>query len=235
MKKNRYLLKLSGEIVKGGKDSGISLESVDSLCKRLVSIIKKGIQLGIVIGGGNIFRGSSGNINGYNRPTGDQIGMMATVINALSIYERMQAYGIPALLQSGIKIDGVAELFNKEKVEDIFKRKGVVVFCCGIGNPYFSTDTTAVLRALQIEAEWVFKATKVDGIYDKDPVKYQDAKFYNSITFDEILEKKSGIMDLSSIILMKENKIKLRVFNIFNKDALEKVCSGEKIGTIAVK
>jgi uridylate kinase len=235
LKKNRFLIKLSGEVIKGDKEAGISLESIDNLSKRLISIIKKGIQLGIVIGGGNIFRGSSGNLKNYNRVIGDQIGMMATVINALSLYERIQAYGIPVLLQSGIKIDGVADLFNKDRVEEIFKRKGVVIFCCGIGNPYFSTDTTAVLRALQIEAEWVFKATKVDGIYDKDPVKYTDALFYNSITFDEILEKKLGIMDLSSIILMKENNIKLRVFNIFKNNTLEKVCSGEKTGTIVVK
>ncbi len=235
MKKNRYLIKLSGEIIKGNKESGISLESIDNLSKRLISIIKKGIQFGIVIGGGNIFRGSSSNINNYNRLIGDQIGMMATVVNALALSERMQANGIPTLLQSGIKIDGVTNLFNKEKVEDIFKRKGAVIFCCGIGNPYFSTDTTAALRALQIEADWVFKATKVDGIYDKDPVKYPDARFYSSITYDKILEKKLGIMDLSSIILMKENNIKLRVFNIFNKETLEKICSGEKIGTIVVK
>ncbi len=236
MKKNRVLIKLSGEILKTDRESGISLEAADNLSKKIISINKKGIQLGFVIGGGNIFRGASNSIKGYNRLLGDQIGMMATVVNALTLCERMQANGIPTLLQSGIKIDGVAELFNKEKVEEIFEKKGIAVFCGGIGNPYFSTDTTSALRALQIGAEWVIKATKVDGIYNKDPKKYPDAKLYDSITYDEILEKKLGIMDLSSIILMKENNIKLRVFNIFDKqDSLEKACFGDKIGTTVIK
>ena len=236
MKKNRYLIKLSGEIIKGNQESGVSLEAADNLSKKIFSILKKNIKLGFVIGGGNIFRGASKIIKGYNRILGDQIGMMATVVNALVLSERMQANGIPTLLQSGIKIDGIVDLFNKEKIEEVFKKKGVVIFCGGIGNPYFSTDTTSALRALQIEAEWIFKATKVDGIYDKDPKKYSDAKFYDSITYNEILEKKLRIMDLSSIILMKENNLKLRVFNIFDKhDTLEKACSGGKIGTVVIR
>lgn len=236
MKKNRYLIKLSGEIIKGNKESGVSFEAADNLSKKTALILKKNIQLGFVIGGGNIFRGASKSIQGYNRLLGDQVGMVSTVINALVLSERMQANGIPVLLQSGIKIDGIVDLFDKEKVEEIFKKKGVVIFCGGIGNPYFSTDTTSALRALQVEAEWIFKATKVDGIYNKDPKKFPDAKFYDTITYDEILEKKLGIMDLSSIILMKENNIKLKVFNIFdNQDALEKVCFGGKIGTTVIK
>ena len=232
MKKNRYLIKLSGELLKGKMESGVSLDAADNLSKIIASILKKEIQLGFVIGGGNLFRGASKSIKGYNRLLGDQVGMMATVVNALILSERMQANGIPTLLQSGIKIEGIAELFNKEKVEGVFKKNGVVIFCGGIGNPYFSTDTTSVLRALQIEAEWIFKATKVDGIFDKDPKKFPDAIFYESITFNEILEKKLGIMDLSSIILMKENNLKLRVFNFFDKyDTLAKACSGGKIGT----
>jgi uridylate kinase len=167
---------------------------------------------------------------------GDQVGMMATVVNALILSERIQANGIPTLLQSGLKINGVVDLFNKEKVEEIFKKNGIVIFCGGIGNPYFSTDTTSALRALQIEAEWIYKATKVNGIYDKDPKKFSDAKYYESITYDEILEKKLGVMDLSSIILMKENNIKLKVFNIFDDhDSLEKICFGEQIGTTVIK
>ena len=232
MRKNRYLLKLSGEILKGTLQYGISWEFIDSFCKRLVAIINKGIQLGFVVGGGNIFRGEFGKIKGYNRTTGDQIGMMATVINGLALAERLRANGVTAILQSGIKIEGVADLFDRDKVEEVFNNHGTVVFCGGIGNPYFSTDTTSVLRALQIEAEYVFKATKVIGIYNKDPKKFSDAKMYDSISFDQILNEKLEVMDLTSILLMKKNNMKLMVFNMNKESLLEKACNGERVGTV---
>ena len=229
--KKRYLIKLSGEVIKGEKDSGISWEAADKICSRLARIVSSGVELGFVIGGGNIFRGASGNIKNYNRLFGDQIGMMSTVINGLVFCERMQSQGVPAILQSGIKVEGVAELFNKDKIEEVFSKKGIVVFSGGLGVPYFSTDTTSVVRALQIGASCLFKATKVDGIYNKDPKKNPDAKKFDKITFNEILEKELKVMDLTSIILMKENNMKLMVFNVFDENTLENACNDKIVGT----
>jgi len=232
LKIKRFLLKLSGEVLKGDKDAGLSLELIDQLCKRLSPLIKNNIQLGIVIGGGNIFRGASNNISGYNRCIGDQIGMMSTVLNGLALKERFNANGINTLLQSGIKVDGIADLFNRENIEEFFNKKGVVIFCGGTGNPYFSTDTTAALRALQIEADFLFKATKVDGIYDRDPVKFKDAVFYKKISYAQIIKQELQFMDLTAVLLLKTNKMKLRVFNMITPGILENACSGENIGTL---
>lgn len=232
MKRSRYLIKLSGEVLKGEQDSGISRDVVDGFSKRLAGIIKSGVQLGFVVGGGNIYRGTSGTPRGYQRLIGDQIGMLSTVLNGLTLVEGLKKYDIPVILQSGIKIEGVAGLFNKDKADEILEKGGTVIFCGGIGNPYFSTDTTSVLRALQIDAEFVFKTTKVDGIYDKDPLKNKDAKLYDTVTFDEMIQKKLGVMDLTALIMMKENGLKLLVFNMTKEGLLERACAGEKIGTI---
>jgi len=234
LKNKRFLVKLSGEILKNN-DSNISWELADNFCKKITPIIKEGIELGFVIGGGNIFRGASGSINNYNRTIGDQVGMLATSINGLILAERFKAHGIPAIIQSGIEIKGIASLFNRDKIEETFTKGGTILFTGGIGNPYFSTDTTSVLRALQIEASYVIKATKVDGIYDKDPILFPDAKKYNILTFDEIIEKRLKVMDLTAILLMKENKMKLMVFNMDDINLLKKACKGEKIGTIVEK
>ncbi len=230
--KRRFLLKISGELLKGDRESGLCFKSVDKFILRLKPIIDSGVQLGIVVGGGNIFRGASGDIDGYDRRLGDQIGMMSTVLNGLAILERFKSKNINAYLSSGINIDGVADLFNLDRVEDAFIKSGVVIFCGGIGNPYLSTDTTAAMRALQIRADAVFKATKVDGIYDSDPVKNSQAKLFNEITFDEIIQKKLKVMDLSAMILMRDNKLKLMVFNMSNSSTLERACQGENVGTV---
>ena len=235
MDKKRYLIKLSGEAIKGDQAAGISWEATDNFCKRIAKIIKSGVELGFVIGGGNIFRGASQNIANYDRLIGDQIGMMSTIVNALTFKERMQANGVDVLVQSGIKVEGVADLFDRNEVENIFKKGGAVVFCGGLGIPYFSTDTTSALRALQIGAAFVFKATKVDGVYDKDPKKFDNAKFYETLTFDEVIKQDLKIMDMSSILLMKENNLKLRVFNMFDKDSLEKACNDKNVGTLVAK
>lgn len=233
MSNKRFLLKLSGEVLKGSLPSGISFEALDSTCRRLAGIIKNTkAELGIVVGGGNIFRGGRNQVEGYDRLTGDQIGMMATVINGLSIVERLRFYGIKAIAQSGIQIDGVVDLFNKDKAEETFENGGAVVFCGGIGNPYFSTDMTSVLRGLQIGAEYVFKATKVDGVYDKDPEKFKDAKKFEKITFDEIIKNNIEVIDLPAILMMKKNNLKLMVFSMTNAGDLEKACAGEIVGTI---
>ena len=233
MNKKRYLIKLSGEVLKGNLPSGISFETVNKFCQNLANLIKtKQIELAFVVGVGNIFRGVTGEIDGFDRLYGDSIGMMATVINSLAIVERLRYYGVKTILQSAVKIEGVANLYNRDDIENVFKDNGAVVFCGGTGNPYFSTDTTASLRALQIKADCLFKATKVDGIYDKDPAKYSDALRYDRITYDEVIHKNLEVMDLTSILMLKKNKMKLMVFNMNDFDSLEKAVNGEKIGTL---
>ncbi|MBP5707117.1 MAG: UMP kinase [Spirochaetales bacterium] len=228
----RYLVKLSGEVLKGSQDSGISFEMVDGFCKRLSAVIRSGkAQLAFVIGGGNIFRGVSGELNGFDRLYGDNIGMMATVMNCLAVAERLRFYGVEVLLQSGIKIEGVVNLFNYDEANDVLNRGGAVIFCGGTGNPYFSTDTTASLRALQIKADCLFKATKVDGVYDKDPMKYPDAVKYESINYDEVIAKGLEIMDLTAMLMLKKNKMPLKVFCMNDSDSLEKAVAGENVGT----
>ena len=201
-------MKLSGEVLKGTSPSIIDYNILETLCKRITSILNDGLQieLGIVIGGGNIYRGGRG-IEGFNRLIGDQIGMLATIMNGLSIVERLRSFGTYAMPFSSVKMDGVVDLFNRDRVDEIFLKNGVCVFVGGTGNPYFSTDTTAVLRALQIGADCVFKATKVDGIYNKDPEKFSDAQIYSNITYERIVEQNIQIMDMTSIIMMKENKM----------------------------
>ncbi len=233
MKNKRFLIKLSGEFLKGESPSNLSWEFIDFFSKKVAGRTAKGYCFGFVIGGGNIFRGASGNIKGYDRLLGDNIGMMSTVINGLALAERLRANGVKTLIQSGIRIDGVAGLFNADDVENAFRNKQAVIFCGGLGNPYFSTDTTSVVRALQIKAEYVFKMTKVDGIYDRDPALFNDAKKFDRITFDEIISLNLGIMDLTSILLMKKNRLKLMVFNMNDLSNLEKACAGKKVGTIA--
>jgi uridylate kinase len=229
----RFLIKLSGEVLKGSRDSGISFEVLDNTCKTLSEIIRTTkVQIGFVVGGGNIFRGGRGQVEGYDRLYGDQIGMMATIINGLSLVERLRFYGIPVVFQSGIKVDGVVDLFNRDLVEENFSRGGAAVFSGGIGNPYFSTDTTAVLRGLQIGAEKVFKATKVSGIYDRDPEKFQDAVRLDQVTFSEMIEKNIEVMDLTAIIMMQKNRLPLMVFNMTEPEALMKACRGEIVGTL---
>ncbi len=233
MIKKRLLIKLSGEVLKGPLSGGLDWKTIDLVCKKIVSVIKEtGVELGFVIGGGNIFRGANHDIENYDRLLGDNMGMMATVINGLALVERFRAQGIDAILQSGVNIDGVAPLFTIDKTEEQFRKGGVVVFCGGIGNPYFSTDTTAALRALQIKADYLVKATKVDGIYDKDPMKYKDAQKYEEITYKEIIDQRLQIMDLTAMQLLSINKMKLLVFSMTEEGALEGICRGEHIGTI---
>lgn len=229
----RYLVKLSGEVLKGTMQNGISFEMVDSFCKRLSAIIlSKQAQIAFVIGGGNIFRGVTGALAGFDRLFGDNIGMMATVINCLAVAERLRFYGVEVLLQSGVKIEGVANLFDRDAANAVLNRGGVVIFCGGTGNPYFSTDTTASLRALQISADCLFKATKVDGVYDKDPMKYSDAKKYETITYDEVIAKNLEIMDLTAMLMLKKNKMETRVFCMNDNNSLEKAIAGENVGTL---
>ncbi len=235
MVKNRYLIKLSGEVLKGDLMYGISFSTLDTFCKRIATILNKNnnIELGFVVGGGNIFRGGRNEIEGYDRLYGDKIGMVATVINGLSLAERFKYYNINCTVQSAVNIDGVVGLFDRDKVEETFAKRGVAVFTGGTGNPYFSTDTTAVLRALQIDSKFVIKATKVDGIYDKDPEKFNDAKKIDKLRFHDIIEKELKIMDMTAIQMMRENNMKLMVLNMMKDGALESALSDEIVGSIA--
>jgi len=209
------------------------LEFLNLFCERLAKIIlKKEVELGIVVGGGNIFRGVRGELEGFDRLYGDGVGMMATVVNSLLITERLRYRNIPVLLQSAVKIEGIVDLFNRDRVEEVFEKNGCVVFCGGTGNPFFSTDTTAALRALQINSDCLFKATKVDGIYDKDPEKFSGAKKFDAISYDEIISREIEVMDLTSILMLKKNKQKLMVFNMNDNDSLERACRGEIVGTL---
>lgn len=231
----RILVKLSGEVLKGSLQAGIDWTVVDTLCSEIAGAVRNTkAELGFVIGGGNIFRGATPdlNIRNYDRLLGDSMGMMATVINALALTERLRGNGVNAILQSGIQIDGIASLFNADTVEYNFKNGGVVVFAGGIGSPYFSTDMTAALRSLQIKANFLAKATKVDGVYNCDPMKCTDAKRYDKISYSEIIEKKLEVLDLTAIQLLEKNRMKLLVYDMTQKGNLEAICRGEQIGTI---
>lgn len=231
MKKKRFLIKLSGEILKESL-SPLSWNIADKLCKELAILNGNGnYEIAFVIGGGNIFRGASGDVEGYDRRIGDHIGMMATVINGLALYERFRSLGVTVTIQSGLEIPGLVGKFNADDVEKTFASNGVVIFCGGIGNPYFSTDMTAVLRALEINADCIFKATKVDGVFDKDPVKHKDAVKYDKITFSDIIEKRLRVMDLPAIQLCQENRMPLMIFDMVREGNLKKACSGERVGT----
>lgn len=231
----RILVKLSGEVLKGSLQAGIDWTVVDTLCSEIAGAVRNTkAELGFVIGGGNIFRGATPdlNIRNYDRLLGDSMGMMATVINALALTERLRGNGVNAILQSGIQIDGIASLFNADTVEHNFKNGGVVIFAGGIGSPYFSTDMTAALRSLQIKADFLAKATKVDGVYNCDPMKCTDAKRYDKISYSEIIEKKLEVLDLTAIQLLEKNRMKLLVYDMTQKGNLEAICRGEQIGTI---
>ena len=232
---SRILVKLSGEVLKGSLQAGIDWTVVDTICSEIAGAVKNTkAELGFVIGGGNIFRGATLDLNicNYDRLLGDSMGMMATVINALALVERLRGNGVNAILQSGVQIDGIAPLFNADVVERQFKEGGVVVFAGGIGSPYFSTDMTAALRSLQIKADYLAKATKVDGVYDSDPMKNADAKRYEKVSYNEIIEKKLEVLDLKAIQLLAKNNMKLLVYDMTQKGNLEAVCRGEKVGTI---
>jgi uridylate kinase len=230
----RVLLKLSGESLGGPAGKGIDENWLAAYAEEVAEAVKNGLQVSIVIGGGNIFRGATPdlNIRNYDRLLGDSMGMMATVINALALVERLRGNGVNAILQSGVQIDGIAPLFNADVVERQFKEGGVVVFAGGIGSPYFSTDMTAALRSLQIKADYLAKATKVDGVYDSDPMKNPDATRYERVSYNEIIEKKLEVLDLTAIQLLAKNKMKLLVYDMTQKGNLEAVCRGEQIGTI---
>ena len=230
----KILLKLSGEALMGDQEFGISSDVIASYAKQIKEIVDLGVEVSIVIGGGNIFRGLSGAAQGVDRVTGDHMGMLATVINSLAIQNSIEKLGVPTRVQTAIEMPKVAEPFIKRRAQRHLEKGRVVIFGAGTGNPYFTTDTAAALRAIEMETDVVIKATKVDGIYDKDPEKYPDAKKYETVTYNEVLAKDLKVMDATAISLCRENKLPIIVFNSLIEGNLKKVVMGEHIGTTVV-
>ncbi|PHH96014.1 UMP kinase [Fusobacterium nucleatum] len=230
----KILLKLSGEALMGDQEFGISSDVITSYAKQIKEIVDLGVEVSIVIGGGNIFRGISGAAQGVDRVTGDHMGMLATVINSLALQNSIEKLGVPTRVQTAIEMPKVAEPFIKRRAQRHLEKGRVVIFGAGTGNPYFTTDTAAALRAIEMETDVVIKATKVDGIYDKDPVKYPDAKKYETVTYNEVLAKDLKVMDATAISLCRENKLPIIVFNSLDEGNLKKVVMGENIGTTVV-
>lgn len=228
----RVLLKLSGEALQGPGQFGISSDVIEYVSEEIKSIYSLGVQTAIVIGGGNIFRGVSSSSKGMDRSTADYMGMLATVINALALQDFLERKGLPTRIQTALEIKQVAEPFIKRRAIRHLEKGRIVIFAAGTGNPFFTTDTAATLRALQMGADIIMKATKVDGIYDKDPVKNKDASKFTELTYMEILKKGLKVMDATSISLCMEGNIPIVVFDLFEKGNIEKVIRGEKVGTI---
>lgn len=230
----RVLLKLSGEALMGEKEFGISSEVIASYARQIKEIVELGVELSVVIGGGNIFRGISGATQGVDRVTGDHMGMLATIINSLALQNSIEKLGVPTRVQTAIEMPKIAEPFIKRKAQRHLEKGRVVIFGAGTGNPYFTTDTAAALRAIEMNTEVVLKATKVDGIYNKDPKKYEDAVKYNEVTYTEVLNKDLKVMDSTAISLCRENKLPIIVFDSLTEGNIKKVIMGEEIGTKVV-
>jgi len=231
MKFKRILLKLSGEALMGNRNYGIDPERLAEYAHDIKDIVDKGIEVAIVIGGGNIFRGVAGASVGMDRVQGDHMGMLATVINGLALQGALEDAGLPTRLQTAIKINEVAEPFIRRKAIRHLEKGRVVIFGGGTGNPYFTTDSAAVLRAIEIEADAILKGTRVDGIYTADPEKDKSAIKFDHITFEEVLKKGLKVMDTTAFTLSQENNLPIIVFDMNKKGNLLKLISGEKIGT----
>ncbi len=228
----RILLKLSGEALMGDRQHGIDPKRLADYAKEIKNIVDKGIEVAIVIGGGNIFRGVAGASNGIDRVQGDYMGMLATAINGLALQSAIEAVGIKTRLLTAIKMEQVAEPFIKRRAVRHLEKGRVVIFGCGTGNPYFTTDTAAVLRAIEIGAEVILKGTRVDGIYNSDPEKNDNAIKFDSINYKDVLNKGLNVLDMTAFALSQENNLPIIVFDMNTKGNLEKVISGENIGTI---
>lgn len=231
-KYKRILLKLSGESLMGTQNYGIDETRLNEYADQIALLAEKGVQTGIVIGGGNIFRGLSGTTKGFDRVKGDQMGMLATVINSLALSSSLNAAGVKARVFTAIRMEPVAEYYSKENAVSALEKGEVVIIAGGTGNPYFTTDTASALRAVEIGAEIMLKGTRVDGIYDADPEKVPDATKFDKISYDEIYNKNLRIMDLTATTLCRENNLPVLVFNMDKKGNLEKVIQGENIGTV---
>lgn len=228
----RILLKLSGEAMAGGAAFGIDAEKVRLLSHEIAEVAAGGIELGVVVGGGNIFRGVAAAARNMDRVTADHMGMLATVINSLALSDALEQIGIPTRVMSAIEMHQVAEPYIRRRAIRHLEKGRIVIFAAGTSNPYFSTDTAATLRALEIKAEVIAKGTRVDGVYDKDPLKFPDAKKYEQITYLEVLSQALGVMDATSIAMCRDNRLPVLVFNLNTPGNMLRVSKQEHVGTL---
>jgi len=231
----RILLKLSGEVLAGEQGFGIDPKKATELANEVKSIYEMGVSIGLIIGAGNIFRGLQASSKGMDRVTGDYLGMLATIMNAISLQDALEKVGFETRTLSAITVSKIAEPYIRRRALRHMEKGRVVIIAGGTGNPYFTTDTAAALRATELHAEVLIKGTKVDGVYDKDPVVNSDAKRYKNISFNEVLSKNLRVMDLTAITLCKENSLPIRVFNINKKGNLKRLLNGEDIGTTVME
>ena len=227
----RILLKLSGEALMGDTKLGIDPRTVDQISREVSEVYNLGVQIGIIIGGGNIFRGLSASARGMDRVTADYMGMLATVINSLALQDYIERCNIETRVMTAIKMEELAEPFIRRQAINHLQYGKIVIFGGGTGNPYFTTDTAAALRAIEIEADVILKGTKVDGVYDKDPVEHRDAVKYDSLSYMEVVKKRLKVMDTTAVTLCMDNHLPILVFNLTQKGNLKKVILGEPIGT----
>ena len=228
----RVLLKLSGEALMGDDAFGINRATIEGMVAQIKAVVDTGVQMAVVIGGGNIFRGMAGGAAGMDRATADYLGMLATIMNALALQDAMKHAGLEARVQSALRIDQVVEPYIRPRAMRHLDEGKIVIFAAGTGNPFFTTDTAAALRGVEIGAEIVLKATKVDGIYTADPKKDPNATRYSDITFDEAINKNLGVMDATAFALCRDQKMPIKVFSIFKEGGLMRVVKGEDEGTL---
>ena len=228
----RVLLKLSGESLMGAQKYGLDTAVLNSYAEQIKAVVENGVQVGIVIGGGNIFRGLSGVKKGFDRVKGDQMGMLATVINSLALQTALESEGAKAKVLTSIRMEPVGELYTKSKALELMAEGYVVIIAGGTGNPYFTTDTASALRGVEIEAEVLLKGTRVDGVYTADPEKDPTATKFSEITFDEVYDRKLKVMDLTAFTMCKENNLPIVVFDMDTPGNLNKIIKGEPIGTV---
>ncbi|WP_395769089.1 UMP kinase [Arenimonas sp.] len=235
LKYRRILLKLSGEALMGDGDYGIDPNIINGLAREIIAVQQAGAEVGVVIGGGNIFRGAGLAAGGMDRVTGDHMGMLATVINALAMQDALEKHGVNARVMSAIKINQICEDYIRRRAVRHLEKGRIAIFAAGTGNPFFTTDSAAALRATEINAELLLKATKVDGIYDSDPKKNPDAKRFERLTYDDVLNRKLQVMDTAAFALCRENDIPLRIYDMGNAGALMRILQGEDIGTLVTR
>jgi uridylate kinase len=232
LKYRRILLKISGEAMMGNQNYGVDPETVDYIAKEIKDAVSTGVEVAIVIGGGNIFRGVEASVRGIERTSADYMGMLATVINALALQNYLEKYSIPTRVQSAIEMKELAEPYIRRKAVRHLEKGRTVIFAAGTGNPYFTTDTAASLRAMEIGAEVILKATKVDGIYSSDPMKEPNAKKFSSLTYIDVLKKGLSVMDSTAISLCMDNNLPIVVFNLKGQGNIRRILQGKKVGTL---
>ncbi|NJB67588.1 uridylate kinase [Desulfobaculum xiamenense] len=228
----RVLLKLSGEALAGKKNFGIDPETVSAFCREIAEVSRLGVQVALVIGGGNIFRGMAASAKGMDRAQGDYMGMLATVMNALAVQDGLEKEGVQTRVMSAISMQEVSEPYIRRRAIRHLEKGRVVICAAGTGNPYFTTDTAAALRAAELHTQAILKATKVDGVYDKDPMVHEDAQLFPRLSYIEVLNRRLGVMDSTAISLAMDNNLPIVVFNLFETGNIKKVVCGENIGTI---